>query len=237
MTTQSQLVDEMVAETLRPDMLMTISSFANQVIRELHQEPQSNAAIGFSDNLNEAQLVASAEEGFLWQLPRPHLFQRMALVWYDRFGKQVSQRTPQTMNPSINPIVSDRFYYRTGTSFAFSGYGGQNAGIKLAWYEYPRKLEYKAGGARLVKWDNDLQEFWFDPTLDTVEKREAALSQCSNWIMQRHEELVKQGLRTKIYARLGQYDRARLAYSQYEKLRPGMVSAETSDPVNVYVGA
>lgn len=237
MTTQSQLVDEMVAETLRPDMRMAISSYVNQVIRELHQEPQSKTAIGFSENLYEDQLYANAETGFLWTLPRPHLFMRMAMVWYDRFGKPVRQRAPQTMHPSINPIASDRFWYRTGTQIAFSGYGGDNAGIKLAWYEYPRQLEYKLQAQRLVRWDNDSQGYVFAPSVTTPDEREAALLQSTNWIMMRHTELVKQGIRAKLYARLGQYDRARLAYSQYESLRPGMVSAETADPENVYVEA
>lgn len=234
MATQSQIVDELVRETLRPDMLELISSFLNQVVRELHQENKGQSAVKFSSNLYEAELTADSDELFTWKYPRPALIQAIETVYYPVPGKTATLRYPSSVHAFLNEVNGQYYYYRTGDALAFNGYGGSGATIQLAWYEYPRRLVYQTAANRKVTWDDANQIWVYDASLTTDEMKDAALVQATNWVLYRHTELVKQGVRSKLHARLGQTDRARLAYSLYEQLRPGMVSAETAETGATY---
>ena len=45
MTTFSQLVDSVVSETKRPDLVSEIATYLNQTIREVHFSADRNAAL------------------------------------------------------------------------------------------------------------------------------------------------------------------------------------------------
>jgi hypothetical protein len=228
-TTLSQMVDELVVDTLRPDLRATIANAVNQTIRELHNHPQSGTTILYDENLLEAVLTADSDIGFTWTLPRPHLFQVLEAVYYATVGKYAKLRKPSAIHRFIGEVDGQFYYYRTGPSIAFNAYGGTGAQIQLAWYEYPRALAYQSAASRLVTWSEAAQEFTFASSVTTPEAQLAALELATNWLLARHAELVKQGVRAKVYARLGNYDRARLSYSLYESLRPGMMDAESID--------
>lgn len=154
MTTFSQLVDEIVRETRRPDLLADIAEYLNQTIREMHFTPDKGNAILYRENLRELQLVANSESSFTWSIPNPATFQMMQAVRYDSVhshdGKPVyaPERVPgRGLN---NQTI---FYYRAGGVYVFAGYGGLNATISLAFYEYPRELKYRDSIDRLATYD------------------------------------------------------------------------------------
>ena len=230
MTTFSQLVDAIVRETRRPDMLTDIGEYLNQTIREVHFTPERGAVIPYRENLQELQLVANSESGYGWDVPRPATFQFMQAVQFpsvhSRDGKAVYavERVPSRMTEQ-----SPYWYYRAGSRFVFSGYGGVNSYINLAFYEYPRRLAYFAEGARPAVWDDTTQDFTYHADWTaTDELRLDARNLSSNWLLVRWRDVLAEGVRAKLYKRLSDENRQRTSYSLYSQLRQGLFTSEVS---------
>src|SRR3546814_4768742 len=68
----------------------------------------------------------------------------------------------------------------------------------------------------------------YDPSLVTDEEKAAALAKATNWILSRHEDVVAEGARAKVYKRLSDTERARTSYSMYMSLRGGFWSNEVA---------
>lgn len=228
MTTFSQLVDEMILEVKRPDMTREIAAYLNQAIREVHFEPQTGNSIQFKDNLTEIQLTANVAEGFTWDLPNPSGFHGIALVRYDNVWVDDSQAYPPEMTPGRGLANLTRYYYRGGQRFAFAGYGGLNAKISIAWWDYPRALKYKVVADRPAQWDDETG--WsYAPAYDVDDDtREAARILVSNWLLIRWKTVLEEALRAKVYKRLERTEIARTSYSMYTSLRQGLVTAESN---------
>ena len=228
MTTFSQLVDRLLLETRRPDMRADIITYANQTIRELHTDPESNKVLFFADNFRQLLLTADVDNGFSWEIPNPATFQKLHVVQfmgvYD--GCESVFSTPTTPGRHLNSL---RWYhYQAGNRFFFNGYGGLNMQIALGYYEFPQRLVYQAEADRLVTWDEEAQVFVYDPSLNTDELREAALAKVSNWMLIRWVDTVAEGLRAKIYKRVSDTERARTCYSMYQQMRAGMWTSENA---------
>lgn len=230
MTTLSQLVDDLATETGRADMRATIAEYLNQTIREVHFSSGTGGTIFFAENLQEASLVANVDGGFGWDIPNPPNFQAMAAVKYesswDRLGANI---WPKEMTPSRNLADLDNYYYRAGGRFFFAGYGGNNAIISIAWFEYPRRLIYKASGLRYAIWDAESDSWTYAPSANTPELQLAARTLSSNWLLMRWRDVLAEGVRAKIYKRLGDEVRARTCYSLYSQLRIGLQTSESAD--------
>lgn len=229
MTTFSQLVDDMVSETKRPDLVSEIARYTNQTIRELHFSPDRNAAIYYPENFREQLLTASSESGETWEIQNPTQFQKMVAVSYptvfDRDGNAV-WAVETVPGRHLNQL--DHYFYRAGGTFVFSGYGGINSQIAICWYEFPPGLKYKAAAARPASYD--LESGWsYADEVNTPELEEAARLVTSNWILQRWADVVTEGVRAKIYKRLSDTERARTSYSLYGSLRQGLWTSETGE--------
>src|SRR3546814_9139719 len=72
------------------------------------------------------------------------------------------------------------YFYQSGNKFFFNCYGGMNALINLAYFEFPRRLVYQAVDSRLVTWDEEEYIFEYDPSLVTDEEKAAALAKATN---------------------------------------------------------
>src|SRR6478735_8331283 len=89
MTTFSQLVDEMIVETRRPDLKTEIATYLNQTIREVHFEPSRGNVVHYGENRKETQLTANVDSGYIWDIPNPSTFQGIEAV---RFPSQMLGR-------------------------------------------------------------------------------------------------------------------------------------------------
>lgn len=235
MTTFSQLVDSIVMESLRPDQQLTIISYANQTIRELHTERASGAAVGFTSNLKEVELVANVDERFVYTLPTPHLFQKMESIYYPGRGKYAVQRYPSSAMRFRDQVDGKYYWYRAGSDIAMSGFGGIDSEVYMAWFEFPRRLTYYKPALRPATWNDETQQFTYLPAYQgTPELQLQALSLSTNWMLDRWEDTVGQGTRAKLYTRLADDVRSRTAYSMYESHRSGLVSAETHESAPRY---
>lgn len=228
MYTFSQMVDEMVSETKRPDLVSEISRYVNQTIREVHFTPDRNAALNFEENFREQQVNCTVESGQTWAIANPTIFQAMQGVLYpdvfDRNGRQVwaDHTTPGRHLASL-----DHFYYRVGGTFTFAGYGGVGAVIALAYYEFPNGLKYKTEAQRPAWYD--VESGWsYAPGVDTPELQEAARDLVTNWLLTRWSDVISEGARAKLYKRLSDTERARTCYSLYGSLRQGLWTSETA---------
>jgi len=225
MTTFSQLVDELVLETRMANMTREIASYLNQTIREVHFDPQTNAILYFRDNYREEQIIADSESGSSWTVPRPELLQDVSLVRYDSViidGEMTYAEEYTTRMGRNRPCYS---YMRAGSKVFFSSYGGLNARISLAYFEYPPPLTYMARNQRPCEYDlfgfNYAEEY-----ATTEEAQTQAQLVCTNWLLMRWRTVIEEGLRAKIYKRLSDDARSRTCYSQFQALRRGLMTAE-----------
>lgn len=227
--TFSQLVDGMASETKRPDLVSEITAYVNQTIRETHFTQDRNAAIFYRENFTELQLTPNTASGFAWDIPSPTTFQKMAAVNYPFVFDDDSKPTwARETTPGRHLNGMENFYYRAGGRFVFSGYGGVNAPINIGWYEFPRSLKYKLPAARPATFD--IESGWtYDPAVNTPELEEAARSLVTNWLILRWNDVIEEGVRAKVYKRLGDTERARTAYSLYGSLRTGLWTSETAE--------
>lgn len=227
MTTFSQMVDEAVFESKRPDMLTEIATYLNQTIREVHFRPDLNAPLTYRENFKESQITADRADGMTWELPNPALFQRFAGIRFPnvwtRDGKQVwaPEKVP---GPHVDPYSP--FYYRIGSSIVFANYGGDLAKIDLGWFEFPNRLKYLPAAQRPAQYD-DFEGWEYAPSVTTPEQQAAAREQTSNWLLLRWHDVLMEGVRAKIYKRVSDDVRQRTSYSLYQQLRQGLWISET----------
>lgn len=229
MTTFSELVDKMVAETKRPDMRVEIATYLNQTLRELHFEPQRGNAVFYKDNYKEDRIVSAVSSGFSWAIPSPQNFQAPAAARYDSVYSDGAQVWAKEMRPGPAMAREPYSFYRAGGAFYFNNYGGVNASISWSWYEYVAALKYYAVGFRPATYD--IESGWDYLTAYDVDDttRANAESLVSNWLLIRWSTVIEEGLRAKVYKRVADETRARTSYSLYSTLRQGLYTSETSD--------
>lgn len=229
MTTLSQLADDIVRETRRPDLLADICDYINQTIRELHTEPEKSNVVFFGENLRESQLAANAETGFSWTIPIPALFQKMQTVRYDSIHSREGYVYSVETQPGRSMNTLRHFHYRAGPTIFFSGYGGLNAVISLAWYEFPRRLKYFQIADRPAVWDQDGLEFIYASAFDSSDElRLDARNFVSNWLLLRWRDVIAEGVKAKVYKRVSDDSRSRTSYSLYNQLRNGLITSEAA---------
>lgn len=235
MTTFSQLVDELVAETKRPDLRTEIATYLNQTIREVHFEPSRGNVVHFGENRKEAQIFAALETGEIWDIPNPALFQSVEAV---RFASWGLGRTEYAEEATPGPMLAAKpfFWYRSGPSLVFGGtqgYGGIGGIIQLSYFEYPRSLKYKLAAEREATYDSE--EGWTYYTVDAIdygstdELMETARERVTNWLIMRWADILREGLRAKVYKRLSDDVRQRTSYSMFQQLRQGLYTSEVSE--------
>lgn len=226
MTTFSQLVDEVVMECRRPDMVADIATFLNQTLRELHFS-ERNKAILYKDGLNEVLLTATQESGFNWAIPSPETFQAMALVRYETLIQQGKRAYAPEKTPGIGLIGQTIFWYRVASTVCFSGYGGMGAQIALAYHSYTRRGKYYQAGGRPAEFDSDFGWTYAAPFDVDDESRAMARELVTNWLLMRWSDVIKEGVRAKVYKRLSDTERSRTSYSMFGALKEGLVSSES----------
>lgn len=230
MTTYSQLVDDLVAETVRPDKLESIARYVNQTMRELHFRPQTNAPIHYDANRFEDEVIVSAQTPYLWPIPSITRFQGIECIFVEEYGLYVPMRVPSMTRgytASQRPFP-DLYYYRTGASIAISGVTQGNT-LKFAWHEFVRNFPYKPVADRIVIFDPQDEVFELAgggvPTQEQIESE-------TNWMLYRWPETVAEGTRAKTYKSIGDEVRARMSFSSFESMRSSLWNSEPASGNN-----
>jgi predicted DCC family thiol-disulfide oxidoreductase YuxK len=100
-------------------------------------------------------------------------------------------------------------------------------------FEYPTALKYKVTASRPAQYD--VESGWTYATVGSVnydldaDSRELARSLVTNWILLRWADILREGLRAKIYKRLSDQLRAQTSYSLYSQLRQGLYTSEAAE--------
>ena len=228
-TTFSQLIDSTIQELRRPDLLVDATSYLNQTLREVHFEPSRGNLALYRDNRKETQITALTDLGLSWAIPNPNVFQGLAAARYDNvIDTDGKAKYAIEMNPGRGMNSRTEFFYRNGTTVFFAGYGGVNATISLAWYEYVRALKYYPIGLRPASYDND-SGWTYGPMVITSEDQIAAQEKCSNWLLMRWDDVIAEGMRAKVFKRVSDDIRSKTSYSLYSTLRQGLFTSEAAD--------
>lgn len=223
MTTFSQLVDEITLELLRPDLRVSIAAYLNSTIREIHAVGNTGLPILFSENRLEVEFSPLTVPA-VWPIPSTPRFQRLEVAYESVKGVYYKERALTRINDaSMEPY----WWYRTGSNIAFSNLEVGET-VELAYFEFPRLLTYYAAAARPATWSSETETFTYLPAYDVDETtRENARNLSTNWLLLRWGELaLKQGIRSKVWSRLGDMDRARIAYSAFEAMRVQLIASE-----------
>lgn len=222
MTTFSQIVDDLIAETRRPDMKRDIAAYVNQTIRDVHFGAQHKNLLKFNDNLTEVRLLSAVDDAFIWPIVQPQRFAKVEAVFYPTMDAFASERRPSAMHTMMdNPAI----WYRSGQNLVFSGFGGNGSEVLLAYFEYPRKLVYYPTAQRPCQWDVETQAFTYADSYLSDPALAEELS--TNWLLLRWENVILEGGRAKIYKKLGDESKMRPAFSAWESGRSDLAAAET----------
>ena len=227
MTTFSQLVDQITVELLRPDLKAQIASYANQTVRELHFS-ETNRPLFYGQSLLEDTVTSTVESNLLWTPPKPTLFQALHTARYDNvLDTDGSSIYPKELVPGRVQERARYFYYRTGDSYGFAGFGGLNAVISLAWYEYVPSLAYYPVGATRPAELDEFGVWTYSATYDVdAASRAAAELLVTHWMISRWSSYISEGVKAKVYKGLGD-DRARVSFSLYQDYREQLRVAES----------
>lgn len=238
MTTFSQLVDEMVTETRRPDLRSEIATYLNQTIREVHFEPSRGNVVFYVANRREIEITAASDESEVWDIPNPATFQGVEAVRFASMNHLGRLPWAKGVNPGSIMAVEPFYWYRAGSQLAFGGtigYGGIGGKIQLSYFEYPRALKYRTAELREAVYDVD--SGWTYNTVDSVdygstdELKLEAQEKTTNWLLLRWADVLREGLRAKVYKRLSDEGRQRTSYSLYQQLRQGLFTSEVAELV------
>jgi hypothetical protein len=225
-TTLSQLVDAIVRETSRFDLLLDIARYANQTIREVHADPVRNTPINFPANRMEAAIAATGST-LSWDIPNPAVFQMMEAVRYDSIIDEWGHPVFATrLGPSARQMQVETFYYRARNAFSFAGFGGNGSIVSLSWFEFPQELQYFPVASRPASFDPILG-WTYGAGIDTPELEAAAQLISTNWLLDRWEHTIAEGLRAKVYKRLSDDSRSRTSYSMFQAQRGLLVASES----------
>lgn len=227
MTTISQLTDEMALELKRPDLRLFIASAINQTIREVHTGQQGER---LRFNSNRVERVITIPEGYptsySWPIENYTNFQCSEAYWYESIGRYAKEQKPGTIDLSGRGVVSAKWYWYQSASFiCLFGHGGPGMNVLASQFYYPRSLVWHELQANRAAEYNIESQTWtyIDPTLT----EEEAQNRTTNWILMRHTDLIREGIRAKVWKRLGDMPRASLAYSAWQDMRAAFKSQET----------
>lgn len=235
MTTFTQLIDDMVIETVRPDLRQVMEGYLNQTIREMHNKTGQGSEptpVLYPDNRVEELVTLSGvtdTNTYLWQIPAMTRFQIMEAVYYRGIGRYAQLRNPKSalgFNP--NEVSAMYYFYRSGPYFALMNPGVDGQEVYLSWFEYPRNLPLYGIGVSPAIYDITSDDYVLNPLrADQSLTLDQAIALSTNWLLQKHTQVMREGLRAKIYKRISDgSDRARLSFSQFENLKTSVQNTE-----------
>lgn len=230
MATFSEMVDGMVTELLRPDLRTSIATYLNQTIRELHFKPQVAAPILFDANRIELQKVASADGPYVWTIPNAACFAVLESIYLEDIGVYAVEKTPKIAYERGLNLADDYYWYRAGSDIAISNVVSGWT-IDISYWAYPRALPYYPLATRLVTYN--LETAAYTLIAGGGAPSESELDLCTNWLLDRWPDALREGIRSKVWRRLGEESRARMSYSAYVEHRTMLWNTEPNSMVGI----
>ena len=231
MFTFSQMVDRVVARSGRPDRLVDSTDFLNQTVRDAHTN-RENQPVFFSKNMVEDQLTATSETSYTWTPPvamQRFLAMRYSSIITAGFPTGVY---PKHLKPGRAMNNEDYFFYFSGGTCIMKGYGGTDALIDIAYYEYPARLAYYAAAARPATYD-ETTATWTYLTAVTDDEKTAARALVQNWILRDWYDVCLEGTLAKLFKLVDDKTRAATHYSLYQQQRTQLWGTESVDAVGM----
>lgn len=202
----SELVDRAIHIAGRPDCLGDITYFVNETMRDISKRDD------WPEDMVEEEIVVPLGQSTVKWIPevKRQRFRREEYI-EDACGCE-----PTAVNPSRRMKKLDRFYYRSGDCFVFSGCCSP---IKIAYYAYQPWLQYYPDGSRPAVFNVELNDYGSatDAQIDLV----------SNWILERHNNTVLQGTLAKFFSSK-QDPRQQVHYSAYEQGVSHIIRSESN---------
>lgn len=228
MTTFSQLVDDIALLHARPDQLDFIARLTNLTLREVFATDRNTPAMFHAARVEE-QVTSAVDVGLSWTPANPHIFQIMETVRYDSVG-DIDGKAIYPREVSPGRIVNDltHFYYRSGDSYLFSGFGGLGAKVSLSYFQYVPGLKYYASGATRPAEFDSVTGWTYAPAYDVdATTRQQAQDLTTNWLLQKWATVIEEGVNAKLYKSKSDMDRAKLSFSLFQNLRETLYRVES----------
>jgi hypothetical protein len=192
--TFSKLIDDAIARSRRPGLILDIIGYANSTIRECE------VLAFFKRDLVEDQLTADASP-FIWE--HPLRFRMLRTAFY--LTKNIY---PGFVQPGLKQeqYETPYFYYGASTYIVFAGVDVGDL-IDVAYYEYLRRLRYyeDTTGNRPAYFD-DSTETWYYwdgsayvTTLGTTALDLAAQALVTNWLVFNWYDTILEGTLAKLF--------------------------------------
>jgi hypothetical protein len=220
MTTFSQLVDEVAFELRRLDATTDLVGYLNKSLREAFYHPKSGTLGLYGASLFEDSFTHVGNEPYIGQPWNQDRLQNIAAVYNTTTGEYIQQKRPNTAyrpGEVVTPLNQGIYWYRSGPSIVISGINDGDT-ILLAWYEFaPRFVYYPPGERPSV----------YDPDANTYSGTEAEQALCTHWLLQRWTEALKDGMKAKLWARMDEQNRSRMAYSSFNDYRLQIWTSES----------
>lgn len=203
----SELVDRAIHTAGRPDCLADFAYFANETVREISKR------YDFDDDLvEELASIAPGDTVINWTPSGGmRLFRREEYV-EDNCQCELTRVRPQRRMRTLK-----KFYYRAHDYFVFSP--DVCAPVKIAYYAYQPWLAYYPANQRPAVFSVETGDY------GTATEEQIAL--VSNWILERHNNVVYQGTLAKFFASK-QDPRQSVHYSAFEQGITHIIRGEAS---------
>lgn len=197
----SELIDECVHVAGRPDCLVEFIRYANETMRDLNKRSD------WVDDLLEEEYTPQPGTPAIWVPEVGRTRFRRELFVEDACGCQLTATRPSRRQQKL-----EKFYYRTGDSFAFKT---TCFPVKIAYYAYVPWLRYYPANARPSTFDPEIGEYTDLNQIDLV----------SNWLLERHYHVVMDGTLARFFkTKLDQ--RQQVQFSAYEQGVQHMIRGE-----------
>lgn len=226
MATFSELVDSLVSELHRPDRLASIAQAVNATIRELHFATKETGGhpLKYLDNLQELTLQPT-QAATVWDLPSPSTFCAIEAIRCTARGINLAEVRPSQLESAV---LSPRFrasYYRSGQSLAMSNLI-PGSKLLIAYYTYLPALTYYPVSSRgIVSVPGpELRYVTTNPAGESPNANQLAAE--TNWMIDRHEQVIRAGVLARHYNAINDLDRAARHFSAYDSARISMQRAE-----------
>lgn len=224
MTTFSQLVDDIAAESRRPDRLSVIADRLNATIQECHWDDQRRTVL-YDRNMVEDEIEITDATAHQWLIPQN--FMRMQTAWYPTvYDWDNNIVHPKFLRPGIAMRSENWYYYLSGDRYIFKNPGSVGESIGVAYFIFLPKLAYYAAAARPATYAIGSGWTYHEDYDADDDERETARGLVSNWMLLNYSETLRQGTLAKLWAGLGDQTRGSAAFSQYERLRTGLFTTE-----------